>query len=120
MPNQDVADVLSATLVKRAEGLICAYLFGSHARGDAEPASDVDVAALFEKDPPRTLDGLHLDLADDLAGAVGRQVAFIETCVRELRDLARPELIEQELREERFVAHTLQLAIQAYVGAPAS
>jgi uncharacterized protein YutE (UPF0331/DUF86 family) len=47
---------------------------------------------------------------DDL---VAKKLAFIETCVRERRELAHPDRIEQDLREERFVAHTLQLAIQA-------
>ena len=47
------------------------------------------------------------------AELVAEKLAFVETCVRELRELAHPELIEQDLREERFVAHTLQLAIQA-------
>lgn len=42
-----------------------------------------------------------------------KKLAFIETCVSELRRLARPETIESDVREERFVAHTLQLAIQA-------
>jgi uncharacterized protein YutE (UPF0331/DUF86 family) len=44
---------------------------------------------------------------------VAKRLAFIETCVRELRTLARPERIADDLREERFVEHTLQLAIQA-------
>ena len=44
---------------------------------------------------------------------VAKKLAFIETCVRELQTLARPELIADDLREERFVEHTLQLAIQA-------
>lgn len=44
---------------------------------------------------------------------IEKKLAFIETCVRELRDLARPALIGVDLREERFIAHTLQLAIQA-------
>jgi uncharacterized protein YutE (UPF0331/DUF86 family) len=44
---------------------------------------------------------------------VAKRLAFIETCVRELRTLARPERILDDLREERFVEHTLQLAIQA-------
>lgn len=44
---------------------------------------------------------------------IDKKLAFIETCVRELRTLARPELIESDVREERFVAHTLQLAVQA-------
>lgn len=46
-----------------------------------------------------------------------KKLAFIETCVSELRRLARPELIESDVREERFVAHTLQLAIQAALDA---
>lgn len=47
------------------------------------------------------------------AELVEKKLAFIVARVRELRDLARPELIDQDVREERFVAHTLQLAIQA-------
>lgn len=46
-----------------------------------------------------------------------KKLAFIETCVSELRRLARPELIETDVREERFVAHTLQLAIQSALDA---
>ncbi|ETX07495.1 MAG: hypothetical protein ETSY2_10850, partial [Candidatus Entotheonella gemina] len=42
-----------------------------------------------------------------------KKLAFIETCVRELRELSQPEHIETDIREERFVAHTLQIAIQA-------
>ena len=42
-----------------------------------------------------------------------KKLAFIETCVRELRELARPEKLGSDLRETRFVEHTLQLAIQA-------
>lgn len=44
---------------------------------------------------------------------VAKKLAFIETCVRELRTLGRPERIADDLREERFVEHTLELAIQA-------
>jgi len=44
---------------------------------------------------------------------VAKKLAYIETCVRELKDLARPELIATDVREERFVVHTLQIAIQA-------
>ena len=46
-----------------------------------------------------------------------KKLAFIETCVRELQDLARPELIGEDVRETRFVEHTLQLAIQAALDA---
>jgi uncharacterized protein YutE (UPF0331/DUF86 family) len=44
---------------------------------------------------------------------VAKTLAFIETCVSDLRTLARPERIAHDLREERFVEHSLQLAIQA-------
>jgi uncharacterized protein YutE (UPF0331/DUF86 family) len=44
---------------------------------------------------------------------LAKKLAFIETCVAELRRLARPEMIDTDIREERFVEHTLQIAIQA-------
>jgi uncharacterized protein YutE (UPF0331/DUF86 family) len=44
---------------------------------------------------------------------LAKRLAFIETCVQELRTLARVELIATDVREARFVEHTLQLAIQA-------
>jgi uncharacterized protein YutE (UPF0331/DUF86 family) len=42
-----------------------------------------------------------------------KKLAVIESCVADLRRLARPELLAQDVREERFVEHTLQIAIQA-------
>lgn len=44
---------------------------------------------------------------------LAKKLAHIETCVRELRSLARPEELGRDVREERFVEHTLQIAIQA-------
>jgi len=44
---------------------------------------------------------------------LAKKLAFIETCVADLRRLARPAALETDLREERFIEHTLQLAIQA-------
>jgi uncharacterized protein YutE (UPF0331/DUF86 family) len=44
---------------------------------------------------------------------VAKRLAFIETCVQELRSLADPEEIRRDIRQERFVEHTLQIAIQA-------
>jgi uncharacterized protein YutE (UPF0331/DUF86 family) len=41
------------------------------------------------------------------------RLAFVETCVRELRTLSRPAAIESDIRELRFAEHTLQIAIQA-------
>ena len=47
------------------------------------------------------------------AGLVHKKLARIETSVRELRTLARPDLIATDVRERRFVEHTLQIALQA-------
>jgi len=46
-------------------------------------------------------------------GLIAKKLAFVETCLRELRTLARPDAIDADVRERRFVEHTLQLAIQA-------
>lgn len=47
------------------------------------------------------------------AQLVAKKLAFIETCVRDLRSLAHPERIADDIREQRFVIYTLQIAIQA-------
>lgn len=47
------------------------------------------------------------------ADLVAKKLAAIETYLRELATLARPEALRHDVREERFVEHTLQLAIQA-------
>lgn len=61
----------------RARGLAHVYLFGSVARDEAEPGSDVDVA--FDIAPGADFDafdmgGIYLDLVD----ALGVKVDFIE------------------------------------------
>ena len=44
---------------------------------------------------------------------VAKKLALIETCVEQLRSLSRLENLRSDVREERFVEHTLQVAIQA-------
>lgn len=48
---------------------------------------------------------------------IEKKLAFIQTCVRELHELAEPEHLSSDIRERRFVEHTLQLAIQAALDA---
>lgn len=48
---------------------------------------------------------------------LAKKLAAVETYVGELRRLAHPEAIAKDLREERFIAHTLQLAVQAALDA---
>jgi uncharacterized protein YutE (UPF0331/DUF86 family) len=44
---------------------------------------------------------------------VAKKLALVETCVADLRRLAQPAALSTDLREQRFVEHTLQIAIQA-------
>ena len=44
---------------------------------------------------------------------VAKKLALIETCVQQLKTIARPEDLRKDIRELRFVEHTLQIAIQA-------
>lgn len=50
-------------------------------------------------------------------GLVQKKLALAEGYVADLRRLARIDRIEEDLRERRFVEHTLQLAIQACLDA---
>jgi len=47
------------------------------------------------------------------AELIAKKLAVIERSIAELRRFARPELIASDVREERFVEHTLQIAVQA-------
>lgn len=44
---------------------------------------------------------------------VAKKLALVETSVRELRALARPADLATDVVQERFVEHTLQIAVQA-------
>lgn len=48
---------------------------------------------------------------------LAKKLALVETCVSDLRRLARPSELVRDLREQRFVEHTLQIAIQAAMDA---
>ncbi|MFH2114934.1 MAG: nucleotidyltransferase domain-containing protein [Spirochaetota bacterium] len=57
------------------EGIRLAVLFGSHARGDAQPASDVDIGIGFDHTP----DLLELGgIIDALANLTGKKVDLVE------------------------------------------
>jgi uncharacterized protein YutE (UPF0331/DUF86 family) len=47
------------------------------------------------------------------AALIAKKLAQIDTCLSDLRRLATPELLQTDIRERRFVEHTLQIAIQA-------
>jgi uncharacterized protein YutE (UPF0331/DUF86 family)/predicted nucleotidyltransferase len=170
MSARDTATVEAALrryLEAHPHGAYAAYLFGSVARGEARPDSDVDVAVLLEAGVPLTLEALPTalegDLTEVLEGPVqvvpldgappdlvrrvlrdgrlvldrdksrrvafelqarnvdrvtdpellAKKLAFIEACVQDLRRLAEPARIGVDVKERRFVEHTLQIAVQA-------
>lgn len=47
------------------------------------------------------------------ADLILKKLAFVQTCLTELRSLARAERIAVDVKERRFVEHTLQICIQA-------
>jgi predicted nucleotidyltransferase len=93
-----VEDRIRAYFDRRPAGVVAAYLFGSVARGDFRPGSDVDLAVLFAEDPPRTLEGLGLDLADEIQSElrVPVQVVVLNT--------APCDLVHRVLRDGRLLA----------------
>ncbi len=88
-----VVAALEAFFAGPPPGTAAVYLFGSVARGDSRPGTDVDVAILFAQDPPRTLEGLHLDLGDALRAALGRPVDLV------VLNHATPDLVHRVLRD---------------------
>ena len=92
-----IEEVVRTFFDRRSESVAAVYLFGSVARGDASDASDVDLAVLFGKDPPRTLDGLGLDLADELQAELGAPVQVV------VLNTAPCDLTHRVLRDGRLL-----------------
>jgi hypothetical protein len=111
------ADALAEKLTRAFQGeeadLVCAYLFGSAARGEDRPGSDVDVAVLFRDDPPRTLAGLHLDLADRLTGALGGRRVDLVVLNRAPVDLVHRVLRDGVLLLERDRSARIRFEVRA-------
>jgi predicted nucleotidyltransferase len=78
-------------------GLIAAWLFGSVARGTAAARSDVDVALLFRRDPPRTLAGRQLLMASELEEILKRPVDVV------VLNHASCDLVHRVLRDGRLL-----------------
>lgn len=79
--------------LEREPCVIAAWLFGSVARGTPRPDSDVDVALLTGEAATRTIEDLRLDLAAELASAVGREVDLV------VLDRAPADLVHRVLRD---------------------
>lgn len=78
-------------------GIVAAYLFGSFGRGTAGAASDVDIAVLYSKSLPSTLDSLALTQEGDLERILGRPSQVIAL------NAAPADLVHRVLRDGRLV-----------------
>lgn len=87
-----LVDRMRAALLCRAE-ILEAYLFGSQARGDARPHSDLDIAVYVSEIPDSPF-GYDAELAADLMTATGaKQVDVV------LLNRATPLLYHRVLRD---------------------
>lgn len=88
---------LRAFFADTRRGLIAAWLFGSVARGTTDARSDVDVAVLFRRDPPRTLVGRQILMAADLEALLKRPVDLV------VLNHAPCDLVHRVLRDGRLL-----------------
>lgn len=92
-PGQDVIDAVREFFAPPPDGVAAVYVFGSVARGQSRSRSDVDVAVLFDRDPPNTLEGLRFDLADALGRHLERRVDLL------VLNRAPADLVHRVLRD---------------------
>lgn len=85
------------TLARQGDRLVCAYLYGSRARGEDRPGSDVDVAVLYAQTPPATLEGAGFDLQGELERALGQPVDLL------VLNRAPVDLVHRVLRDGELV-----------------
>ena len=78
-------------------GIVAVYLFGSQARRTATATSDVDIAVLYGEAPPRSLEGLPLDLEADLERSVGVPVQVV------ILNHAPVDLVHRVLRDGKLL-----------------
>jgi uncharacterized protein len=78
-------------------GAVAVYLFGSVARGEAGPESDLDVGVLFAEDPPATLGAPQFAIEAALERVFGCPVQVVAL------NRASADLVHRVLRDGRLV-----------------
>jgi predicted nucleotidyltransferase len=78
-------------------GALAVYLYGSVARGQARPASDIDIGVLFAVDPPATLAAPQFALEADLERQLASPVHVVAL------NRAPADLVHRVLRDGRLV-----------------
>jgi predicted nucleotidyltransferase len=74
---QDIERRIAAFFASNERAVAAVYLFGSTARDEARPDSDVDVAVLFDTAPAATLNGPRFSLEGELERALGSRVDIV-------------------------------------------
>jgi len=92
-----VETCLNAFFEDDPRGAVAVYLFGSVARGDAGPESDVDVGVLFAKDPPATLSAPQFAIEAALERLLGRPAQVVAL------NRASADLVHRVLRDGRLI-----------------
>ncbi|HUL78794.1 MAG TPA: nucleotidyltransferase domain-containing protein [Vicinamibacteria bacterium] len=90
-------DRLQAFFEDDARGALAVYLFGSIARGEARPDSDVDVGVLFSVDPPAALTAPQFAIEAALERLLGRSVQVVSL------NRASADLVHRVLRDGRLI-----------------
>ena len=92
------AERLRRAFKGREQGVAAVYLFGSVARGESRPGSDLDVAVLLEPAPARgTYASLRLDLRAEIETELGQEIDFV------VLNHAPPDLVHRVLRDSVLV-----------------
>lgn len=97
LSHETIIDMLSTFFDGKYPDVVCVYLYGSVARGEAHGKSDVDIAVLYDKEPPSTLDGLGLELGSALEHYLGQSIDLL------VLNRAPVDLIHRVLRDGQLV-----------------
>lgn len=89
----DLAERLRSSLESAPAGVVAAYLYGSEARGEARPDSDVDVAVLFSEPTEPVLANAASRIEGELERVLRRPVHLVEL------NRAPADLIHRVLRD---------------------
>jgi predicted nucleotidyltransferase len=112
MDRDAIIQTLEACLASADPSVVCAYLFGSTARGEQHGRSDVDVAVLFDPPPPATLLGPAAQLQGELENALSRDVDLV-VLNRASPDLVHRVLLDGILVCERDAAKRVRFEVKA-------
>ncbi|MDX1396856.1 MAG: nucleotidyltransferase domain-containing protein [Gemmatimonadota bacterium] len=88
-----VIDALKHHFAIHHDGIVAAYLFGSHGRGEAGPESDVDIGLLFREAPAPSLGGPVEVVEAELEQGLERPVEAV------LLNTAPADLVHRVLRD---------------------